>query len=125
MPLLLLGLRRRLDDRAAVARTGWLFRAGTYCRHCAGKRRREIENGLPDALDLLVVCIEAGSGLDQAIVKVSDELAIVYPRLAEELSILTTEIRAGKPRMDAFKSLADRTKVDDIRALVAILHADR
>ena len=85
------------------------------------KRRREIENGLPDALDLLVVCIEAGSGLDQAIVKSSEELTIAYPTLAEELRILTSEIRAGKARMDAFKSLAQRTKVDDVRALVAML----
>jgi tight adherence protein C len=86
-----------------------------------GKRRREIENGLPDALDLLVVCIEAGSGLDQAIVKTSDELAITYPALAEEFRLLTTEIRAGKPRMEAFKSLAQRTKVDDVRSMVAML----
>jgi tight adherence protein C len=84
-------------------------------------RRRAIENGLADALDLLVVCIEAGSGLDQAIVKTSDELAIAYPILADELRILTTEIRAGKPRIEAFKSLAQRTKVDDVRSLVAML----
>ena len=94
---------------------------GLVVERFASKRRREIENGLPDALDLLVVCIEAGSGLDQAIVKASDELAIAYPTLAEELRILTTEIRAGKPRMEAFKSLAQRTKVDDVRALVAML----
>jgi tight adherence protein C len=69
----------------------------------------------------MVVCIEAGSGLDQAIVKTSDELAIAYPVLANELRILTSEIRAGKPRIEAFKSLAARTKVDDVRALVAML----
>ena len=89
--------------------------------HGASRRRRDIENGLPDALDLLVICIEAGSGLDQAIVKTSDELVIAYPTLAEELKMLTSEIRAGKPRMDAFKSLAQRTKVDDVRALVSML----
>src|SRR5437867_3951588 len=83
--------------------------------------RRDIQNGLPDALDLLVVCIEAGCGLDQAIVKAADELYIAYPLLADELRILTSEIRAGKPRIEAFKSLAQRTKVDDIRALVAML----
>ncbi len=84
-------------------------------------RRREIEDGLPDALDLLVVCIEAGSGLDSAIVKTAEELSLPYPALAEELRILTTEVRAGKPRLEAFKSLAQRTKVDDVRALVAML----
>ncbi len=85
------------------------------------KRRKEIENGLPDALDLLVVCIEAGCGLDQAIVKAGEELALPYPTLSDELRILTTEIRAGKSRLDAFKNLAQRTKVDDVRALVAML----
>jgi tight adherence protein C len=80
-----------------------------------------IENGLADALDLLVVCIEAGLGLDQAIVKTSDELAIAYPVLANELRIVTTEIRAGKPRIEAFRSFSDRTKVEDVRTLVAML----
>jgi tight adherence protein C len=120
VPLLLLGLRRGWMTAAGLGLVGF-FLPGLIVEHYASKRRRQIENGLPDALDLLVVCIEAGSGLDQAIVKVSDELAIVYPTLAEELRTLTTEIRAGKARMDAFKSLADRTKVDDIRALVTIL----
>ncbi len=120
VPLVMLGLRRGWMIAAALGLLAY-FGPAFVVEHFAGKRRREIENGLPDALDLLVVCMEAGSGLDQAIVKVSDELAIVYPTLAEELRTLTTEIRAGKPRMDAFKSLSDRTKVDDIRALVAIL----
>jgi tight adherence protein C len=85
------------------------------------QRRRQIENGLPDALDLLVVCIEAGSGIDQAILKTSDEISFSYPALGDELRILNSEIRAGKTRIDAFKSLAQRTKVDDIRALTAML----
>ena len=85
------------------------------------KRRKQIRNGLPDVLDLLIVCLEAGSSLDQAVVKASDELAIAYPALAEELRVLTTETRAGKPRMEAFRNLAQRTKVDDVRALVAML----
>lgn len=84
-------------------------------------RRREIENGLPDALDLMVVCIEAGSGVDQAIAKTGDELFFTYPALGEELRTINAEVRAGKTRVDAFKSLAQRTKVDDVRALVAIL----
>jgi tight adherence protein C len=85
------------------------------------KRKRLIENGLPDALDLLVVCIEAGSGLDQAIMKTADELAITHPLLGEELRLINTEMRAGKPRMEAFKSFAQRTKVEDVRSLVAML----
>jgi tight adherence protein C len=85
------------------------------------QRQKQIRNGLPDALDLLIVCIEAGSGLDQAIVKASDELDISYPALAEELRTITTEIRAGKPRLEAFKNFASRTKVDEVRSLVAML----
>ncbi len=84
-------------------------------------RRKQIRNGLPDLLDLLIVCLEAGSSLDQAIVKASEELAIAYPVLAEELRVLTTETRAGKPRLEAFRNLAQRTKVEDVRALVAML----
>ena len=120
VPLVMLGLRKGWMIAGAAGLLSF-FVPGLVVEHFASKRRREIENGLPDALDLLVVCIEAGSGLDQAIVKASEELAITYPTLAEELKTLTTEIRAGKPRMDAFKSLADRTKVDDVRALVAML----
>ena len=85
------------------------------------QRQKQIRNGLPDALDLMIVCIEAGSGLDQAIVKTSDELDISYPALAEELRLITTEVRAGKPRLEAFKNFASRTKVDEVRSLVAML----
>jgi tight adherence protein C len=84
-------------------------------------RKKQIENGLPDALDLLIVCVEAGCGLDQAIVKASDELEITYPALTHELRLITTEVRAGKPRLEAFKNFAARTNVDDVRSLVALL----
>ena len=85
------------------------------------RRKREIREGLPDALDLFIVCVEAGCGLDQAIVKASDELDLSYPALAYELRLITTEIRAGKPRIEAFKNFAARTKVDDVQSLVALL----
>lgn len=84
-------------------------------------RQKQIRNGLPDALDLMIVCIEAGSGIDQAIMKTSDELDITYPALADELRLVTTEMRAGKPRLEAFKNLASRTKVDEVRSLVSML----
>jgi tight adherence protein C len=84
-------------------------------------RKKQIENGLPDALDLFIVCVEAGCSLDQAIVKASEELDITYPALTHELRLITTEIRAGKPRLEAFKNFAARTQVDDVRALVALL----
>jgi tight adherence protein C len=85
------------------------------------QRKKMIANGLPDALDLFVVCLEAGSSLDQAILKAGNELEITYPALAQELRLLILETRAGKPRVEAFKNLAARTGVDDVRALVTML----
>jgi tight adherence protein C len=84
-------------------------------------RRNEIRNGLPDAIDLMIVCIEAGSGLDQALARVAEELGIAYPALTKELDMISAEMRAGKPRMEAFKNFAERTKVDDVRSLVAMM----
>jgi tight adherence protein C len=90
------------------------------------RRQKVIQNGLPDALDLFIVCLEAGSSLDQAILKTSQDLDVPYPALAEELRMVTTEMRAGKPRLEAFKNFATRTGVDDVRALVNMLvQADR
>jgi tight adherence protein C len=92
-----------------------------YVGHKAKQRQKLIRNGLPDALDLLTVCTEAGSGLDQAIHKASEELETAHPALAEELRLITTEVRAGKGRMEAFKNFAARTGVDDVRSLVSML----
>jgi tight adherence protein C len=103
-----------------AAFVGWIIPGFVVDRRRA-QRQRAIQNGLPDALDLLVVCVEAGSGLDQAITKASDELEISHPVLAEEFKAVTTEIRAGKPRLEAFKNFAQRTAVDDVRSLVAML----
>jgi tight adherence protein C len=94
---------------------------GLWLASRTAARQKQIRNGLPDALDLFIVCVEAGSALDQAIVKASEELAIAYPALAQELRLITTETRAGKPRLEAFKNFAERTGVDDVRALVAML----
>jgi tight adherence protein C len=92
-----------------------------WLSHQVEQRKKQIRNGLPDALDLILLCIEAGSSIDQAVVKTSNELAITYPALAEEMRLITTETRAGKPRLEAFKNFADRTKVDDVRSFVAML----
>ncbi len=120
LPLLTFGGSRGIIFGILGAMIGYLLPTFWLARQTA-KRQKQITNGLPDALDLLVVCIEAGSGLDQAIVKTSDELDISYPALAEELRLISTEIRAGKPRIEAFKNFAARTKVDDVRALVVML----
>ncbi len=103
-----------------IAAIGYML-PGMFLSRKIDQRKLQIQNGLPDALDLLIVCVEAGCGLDQAIVKVTDELQFAYPALSDELRQVTTEVRAGKPRMEAFKSFAARTKVDDVRSLVALL----
>ena len=69
----------------------------------------------------MIVCIESGSGIDQALNRVAEELALPYPALAKELEMISAETRAGKPRLEAFKNFAARTKVDDVRSLVAML----
>jgi tight adherence protein C len=85
------------------------------------RRQHRIRLGLADALDLMVVSVEAGLGLDQAIMRVSDELAHAHPELADELRLINLELRAGKGRADALHNLAERTGVDDISSLVAML----
>ncbi len=118
--LYLLGPTQGLILGILVALLGYMMPSFWLSRQIT-KRRKLIANGLPDALDLLIVCVEAGMGLDQAIAKAAEELAVSHPALSEELVIITTEIRAGKPRIEAFKNFADRTKVDDVRSLVSML----
>jgi tight adherence protein C len=84
-------------------------------------RQQIIRLALPDALDLLVICVEAGLGLDQSLMRVSQELRVAHPELSDELDLVTAEIRVGKSRIDALRELANRTGVDDIKALVAML----
>jgi len=115
-----LGTTRGLVIGALMAILGYML-PGFWLSRQVEKRKKLIANGLPDALDLLIVCVEAGMGLDQGIAKAAEELAVSHPALAEELVIITTEIRAGKPRMEAFKNFAERTKVDDVRQLVSML----
>lgn len=85
------------------------------------KRQHKITCALPDAIDLMVVCVEAGLGLNAALQRVGRELELVEPVLAGELAITNREIRAGKPRDEALRNLGDRTGVDDIKSLVAML----
>jgi tight adherence protein C len=94
---------------------------GLWLGQQTARRKREIQNGLPDALDLLLVSMEAGAGMDQSIVKVSNELHLAYPALTSEFRRVITEIRAGRPRPEALRQFAERTKVEDVRALVLTL----
>ncbi len=86
-----------------------------------GKRQQRIRWGLPDALDLLVVSVEAGLGLDQAIQYVSKELAATHPDVSEELELVHLEIRGGQRRVDALRNLAERTGEPELRKLVAVM----
>jgi tight adherence protein C len=85
------------------------------------KRQRQITVGLPDALDLTVVCVEAGLPLDQALMRVGEDLKYAHPELREEFYLANLEMRAGKARAEALRNLATRTGVDDVRLLVAAL----
>jgi len=85
------------------------------------KRQLSIQRALPDAVDLLVVCVEAGIGLDQALLRIGQENRTTYPELSDELGRLNIEINAGQTRVQAFRNLAERTGVADLKALVAVL----
>jgi tight adherence protein C len=87
----------------------------------AKRRQHVIRLGLPDALDLLVVSVEAGLGLDQAIQRVADELAFAHPELAEEMRLINLELRAGKARSEALRNFGERTQIDDVTSLVTML----
>jgi tight adherence protein C len=89
--------------------------------HVVERRQKRLRDGFPDALDLLVVCVEAGLGLTAAIQRVSDELKFSHPELGAEFAQVTAEMRAGVEREVALKSLAWRTGLEDIRGLVSLL----
>jgi tight adherence protein C len=94
---------------------------GMVLARLAKRRSHRIRLSLADALDLLVVSVEAGLGLDQALTRVGTELAFAYPELSDELRLINLELRAGKPRAEALRNLADRTGVDDLSSLVTML----
>jgi tight adherence protein C len=94
---------------------------GMVLARMAKRRAHGIRLALADMLDLLVVSVEAGLGLDQALQRVGQELAFAYPALSDELRLINLELRAGKPRSEALRNLADRTGVDDLSSLVTML----
>jgi len=97
-----------------------------YVKIMGQRRQKQIRRGLPNALDLLVVCVESGLGLDQAILQVAKELEHAHPEISEEFSLVNLELKAGKRRAEALRNLAERTAVDDLKKLVAVLiQADR
>lgn len=84
-------------------------------------RQLNIRLGLPDVLDLMVVCIEAGLSTDQATIRTAEELSVNQPALSDELGLVILEQRAGRPRPDAWRNFAERTDVDFVRELVSVL----
>ncbi|HTW77991.1 MAG TPA: type II secretion system F family protein [Terracidiphilus sp.] len=92
-----------------------------YLGHKITKRQRAIHKGLADVLDMLVICIEAGLSLDQATTRTAEELKKAQPELSDELGVVVLEQRAGRPRAEAWKRMADRTGVDSVRNLVSML----
>ncbi len=87
-----------------------------------GKRKETIKGGLPDTLDLMVISVESGLGLDAAMQRVSEEMKIVHPELAEELQIVTLEAQMGIPRSEALGNLTARTDLDEVRSLVGVIN---
>ena len=94
---------------------------GMVLARMSKRRAHRIRLSLADMLDLLVVSVEAGLGLDAALQRVGQELAFAYPELSDELRLINFELRAGKPRAEALRNLADRTGVDDLSSLVTML----
>jgi tight adherence protein C len=112
----------------AVAAAGVMgfFAPNEYVKIVARRRQKQIRRALPNALDLMVVCVESGLGLDQAIMQVAKELEHAHKEITEEFTLVNLELKAGKRRAEALRNLAERTSVDDLKKLVAVLiQADR
>lgn len=102
------------------------FGPNEYVNIMSKRRAKQVQRGLANGLDLLVVCVESGLGLDQAILQVSKELEHAHPEICEEFLLVNLELKAGKRRAEALRNLAERTSVEDLKKLVAVLiQADR
>jgi tight adherence protein C len=110
---------------AAAAIAGFVA-PGYWVTLRARRRQRRIRRGLPDALDLLVICVESGLGLDQAIIQAAKELELAHRDISREFTLVNLELKAGKRRAEALRNMAERTAVEDLKKLVAVLiQADR
>jgi tight adherence protein C len=128
MFLFALMLHRHITDNPILrivfliaATGGGYYAPGFYLESLVKKRQLKLRLSLPDALDMMVVSVEAGLGLDQALQYVSREIEINHPELSDELGLVGLEMRAGKRRSEALRNLADRTGEGELRKLVAIL----
>lgn len=105
----------------AIAALMGLYLPNIWVRAKADRRQRQIINGFPDALDLMLVCVEAGLGLEAAFNRVGQEMTRTHPLLAEQLGSVVLELRAGRSQEDALRRMADRAGVDEIRAFATLL----
>lgn len=103
-----------------AAVVGWML-PETWLLWRVKARQKRLRLALPDGLDLLVICVEIGLGLDQSIMKVAQEMHVVHPELSDELNLVNLEMRVGKTRADALRDLAQRTGSEEIKTLVAML----
>jgi len=129
MSMFLYGVSYRGDNTMAyilgAAALGYVG-PNEFLRHAAKRRQSRIRKGLANGLDLLVVCVESGLGLDQAIMQVSKELQKAHEEISDEFALVNLEIRAGKRRADALRDMGNRTGVEEVKKLVAVLvQADR
>jgi tight adherence protein C len=107
----------------------WVFTFGVvgylapdmWLNWMTGRRRNRIRRSIPDALDLMVICVDAGLGLDQALLRVGQELNVSHPDINEEFTQVNLEQRAGRPRLEAWKNLADRTQIEEFTGFVNML----
>ena len=112
---------KNLVAAVIIGGVGGFFLPDLLLSHLVTRRQESIRMAMPDALDLLVICMEAGLGIDQAMVRVGEEMAVTAPSLAEEFQIISREQRAGKPRLDAWRSMAERLDIDFVRQFVTML----
>lgn len=111
----------KLYASVVIAALLGLYLPSVFLAARAERRQREIINGFPDALDLMLVCVEAGLGLDSAFARVGMEMTGSHPRLAEQFGAVVLELRAGRSHEDALRRMADRAGADEIRAFATLL----
>lgn len=111
----------KLYISVVIAASLGLYLPNLFIRAKADRRKKEIINAFPDALDLMLVCVEAGLGLEAAFARVGQEMTESHPLLAEQLGAVVLELRAGRSREDALRRMADRAGADEIRAFATLL----
>jgi tight adherence protein C len=111
----------KLYAAVVISALAGLYLPAVFIAAKADRRQREIINGFPDALDLMLVCVEAGLGMDSAFARVGMELTTSHPRLAEQFGAVVLELRAGRSHEDALRRMADRAGAEEIRAFATLL----